>query len=226
MKEYTLNPGYRVIEAKLTQYKSVDNTVKVMTETDNQYFNKLLNEQMEKARKEFNVQLDIERRKAVQEGIEKGKKQALDQYATQFQKAFALLENINTTYKNEFKNLLEKEESNILSLIIDIAEKVVQVEVSLNEEIILGITRKCLQLLNDKKKVRILVNPADWMLIKENLATLKMKAEITDDIEVVNYDEIEQGGCKVECETGSVDGTLASQFDELKRKLLKETLNR
>ncbi|MDD3501811.1 MAG: FliH/SctL family protein, partial [Candidatus Cloacimonetes bacterium] len=105
--------------------------------------------------------------------------------------------------------------------IISIARKVIDTELEINPNIILNVLKNALNLINEREEIRILVNPKDWLTVKENLKNLNVQFELPKQIEVINANEISPGGCRIEFSSGSIDADIETQFQEIRRKLLK-----
>ncbi|MDD3051493.1 MAG: FliH/SctL family protein [Candidatus Cloacimonetes bacterium] len=221
MKEIKINPGHLVKNASLVEFKSVPSDIPVMTNNYQILIDKAVAENTKRLQDDFTVKLEAERKKYFMDGIEQGKQKTQELMQLQLKSAMQVLTNINNSYKNDMDKIYEKEEQNMLCLIFEIAQKIVGIETKINNDVVLQILKKCLKVLGDRRSIKILVNPRDWRTVKDSLSSLKVKTDLPDEIEVVATEDISAGGCKIENESGSIDGTIETQFEEIRRKLLK-----
>jgi flagellar biosynthesis/type III secretory pathway protein FliH len=81
--------------------------------------------------------------------------------------------------------------------------------------------KRSLQYLNEKEEIRILVNPNDWGIVKENINKLHLNIDMPKNIEIVAVENIQAGGCRIDFKAGSIDADIETQFAEIKRNLFK-----
>ena len=106
--------------------------------------------------------------------------------------------------------------SEIASLAIKVAEKIIRTEVSCDETIILNIVSEVLKGIGkDETKIIIKTNPADTMIIKENIPQLFPYADLSTKIIVIEDKEIEWGSCLVETNNGIIDARFSTQLEIL-----------
>jgi len=183
---------------------------------------KMLSEEKEKLEVEFAKVLETEKRTAWQNGNQAGITQTTNQMLSQ---VTPVIEELEKTVKNlifQTNTFMQFHEAEILNLIIKIARKVIDVEVTLNPKIILTTLDRCLEYLTEKEEIRIIVNPADWGIVKENLNKLSLSYDLPKNVDIIANEEIQSGGCRVDFKAGSIDADIETQFAEIKRNLLKE----
>ncbi len=196
----------------------------VVKNLDSDIVKTVMRKELNKAQQQFASQLDQERQKAYQQGFQDGLKQSEQKYFDQFNKSFMILKKIVDRFHAEMTNIYETEEHEMLSLILTIARKVTDMEIEMNPEIVLTMLKKGLNQINDNRSIKIQVNRQDWELVKANMETIRMQVDLPDDVEIVPTPKVEQGGCVIETENGSVDATIETQFQEIRRKLLKDDM--
>ena len=69
-------------------------------------------------------------------------------------------------------------------------------------------------------EIRILVNQR-LVNCKRKPKNNNVQFELPKQIEVINANEISPGGCRIEFSSGSIDADIETQFQEIRRKLLK-----
>jgi flagellar assembly protein FliH len=115
--------------------------------------------------------------------------------------------------------IVRKTENDLVELAMQIARKLIQREIQIDEEIIVTLVRVALGKLILKNKVTIIVNPLDFEFLKENMPALQGDKH---DVELVLKAgaELNRGDCLVESECGNIDARISEQFNEIERGLL------
>ncbi|MDD2651160.1 MAG: FliH/SctL family protein, partial [Candidatus Cloacimonetes bacterium] len=162
-----------------------------------------------------------ESQKSYQKGIKEGVKQAQHQFQSQVNQTLKIFNQLLDSISSQTDKIKEDQQQELLDFIISIARKVIDTELEINPNIILNVLKNALNLINEREEIRILVNPKDWLTVKENLKNLNVQFELPKQIEVINANEISPGGCRIEFSSGSIDADIETQFQEIRRKLLK-----
>jgi flagellar assembly protein FliH len=212
---------HNIIGAKIVPFKQIDPTAVHVPDTQ-----ELIDRNVELAlnqyQQQFQMQLQQETQKAYQQGLADGKNQTVKKLGNDLQKSIQALQKVAMTLKGELSEIYQNEEQELLKLSLAIARKIVDNEIETNPEIVLTVVKNSLNLLNERKKAKILVNAQDWTLVKNNITNLNIKTELPDDLEIISSTAIKPGGCRVESPGGSIDAAIDTQFDEVKRRLLKQ----
>jgi len=183
---------------------------------------RLLQHEVSRAEADCKKQLEEVRRQAYAEGVEHGKKETEERLLNQFQKASQILKKTAERYHEEMDALMQEQEQQMLRLILAVARKVVGLEVSTNPEIVLNVLRSTLKLANEKHVVRIVVSNADYATVRDNLKLIQQGFDLPRGVEILPTDSLEPGGVRLESEHGSVDAEIATQFEEIARRMLKD----
>jgi len=218
---YDINPGLYVRNAFITKEEiSIEESIF----SDSQYvlIDKMMTMEIEKQQTTHREQLESEKRTAWQNGNQAGIKQTQNQMLCQVQTVVDqlqhLIENLtllSDTYREYF-------ETEALKLIVKIARKVIDVEISMNPQIILSTLKKSFEFLNEKEEIRIMVNPDDWEIVNENIKKLSLNISLPENIEILSNQGIASGGCKIDFKAGSIDADIDTQFEEIKRQVFKD----
>ena len=218
---FDIKTGLELRNAFITD-KSVTVDESIFTKGQITIVEKLLREEREKLQTEFAKVLEEEKRTAWQNGNQAGVTQTTNQMLSQVTPVIEEMEKVINNLNLQTDTFLKFHEQEILNLIIKIARKVIDVEVSLNPEIILNTLARCLEFLTEKDEIRIIVNPTEIEIIKENLNKLSLSYELPKNVDILGNAEILPGGCRVDFKAGSIDADIETQFAEIKRNLLKE----
>jgi flagellar assembly protein FliH len=112
-------------------------------------------------------------------------------------------------------------ESEILGLVLDIARKVIKMEVEINREAAIAVVKNTLRRVSDATSLRIRVHADDLQTVRANREDLYTLVDSIRKVEIVEDRRVGQGGCIVETDSGTIDARIETQLDEL-RKLLDQ----
>jgi len=150
-------------------------------------------------------------------GFEFGHKEGLEQARTSVERYTGQLDKLLKTFEQPLRELDNRLERELLSLVIAIVRQLVRREVKSDPNLIIGVVREALSILPvNSRNVRLLVHPEDADLIREiyALSDSELGWQLVED-PVIN-----RGGCKVVSETSQIDATLDSRLASLIAPLL------
>jgi flagellar assembly protein FliH len=115
--------------------------------------------------------------------------------------------------------IVKKTEKDLVELALQIARKLIQREIQIDQEIIVTLVRVALGKLIVKNKVTIVVHPFDCEFLKQNIPALQGEKH---DVELIlkASDELNRGDCLIESDCGNIDARISEQFNEIERGLL------
>lgn len=184
--------------------------------------NKKAQKHMEDAVAQANLQVDEITENARKQGYEKGYEegqQAVRQDLTE------RIENLDKFAQSEFeikKRIIKSAHSDIVNLVIAIAEKVCRKELDVDKEILFNITKVAINELKEKEEVKIFVNPNMAQKIYEISDRLKDEILSLKAIKIVEDSSVSEDGTIVESINSRVDSRVSSQIDVIAQKLLVE----
>lgn len=117
------------------------------------------------------------------------------------------------------RKVLTAMEGEVVHLAVNIAEKIVGMELATGREIITGIVRQALATLKERDEVVVRVNPAEVEAITANQAAYEAMIEGLKRFEVVSDGAIEVGSCSIETSLGNVDARIATQLEAVRAGL-------
>lgn len=181
---------------------------------------------IEKARKEADGIIADARRQAAseaekikadaaQEGRDKGYKAGMD---AALQEAVAI--------KNQAKTVLALAEEarreklaglkdEVHSLVLEIAQKVLNRELQTSTDAVLDIVHECMQMVANRSYVVLWVNPRDKEICEQHRDQLLGHLPPRAELQIMASDDVEPGGCTVETEHGKVDARLSTRWQAL-----------
>lgn len=137
---------------------------------------------------------------AIQEGFQEGLKQLNEK----------ILE-----LDQEKKRLLHEMNKLILPLALKAAKKIVAKELDLKPETIVDIVLQALSPVFQNRHVTIYVHSEDKKILETQKQSLKEKLEQVESLSIQTRDDIEQGGCIIQTESGIVNATVTQQWAAL-----------
>jgi len=111
--------------------------------------------------------------------------------------------------------LVAQTEAELVRLALEIAQKVIHVEVS-NHQVALELTRAALSRIPNRTPATVHLHPEDLAYVELNQHQLPTSHVLT----FVEDRSIGRGGCVVQTEMGEVDASIEQQFAEIEEKLL------
>jgi flagellar assembly protein FliH len=119
------------------------------------------------------------------------------------------------------KDIRDSTEEQTVGLAIAIAEKILNQEVTLRKDVILGVLKGTLKNISETEGMKIRINPKDFHYIME---VKKDFLQSFDGVRNVIFEEdisIKRGGAIVETMFGEVDARLENQLKEIKVAMLQ-----
>jgi flagellar assembly protein FliH len=155
---------------------------------------------MEDAQREVEeIRLVVEeeaRRKGYEEGFDEAKKQ----YEDLIQEA----EFIRGHARAEYKEVLEGMESDAINVILDIARKVIGIEISVNREDVLYLVKKAFEKCSNKENVVLKVSPEDYEFLNGARDKLLAMIEGAGELEIKKDSSLKLGACIIDTPFGSI----------------------
>lgn len=152
----------------------------------------------------FQIQLEEDRKKALQRGYEDGYDQGLKKLNEH------LLE-----FDTRLKEIRMEMQNQVLSFSLKAAKKIVGKTFELHPEIILEIVKETLKPVREAYSVKIAVSKEDRTLVESKKAELKELLDHAESLVIEERADIEKGGCIIETESGIINATLENQWRAL-----------
>lgn len=180
---------------------------------------------IDRSKNELPAQLKKSHEEGMREGLQKGEAAAYEKVKTEYETQVDGLQKRISTFLAEIerskKNIYANAHTILLELACGCARKIIQNEVTLNPDIILGVIKKSLVYIVDRERIIVRVSKDDldtvskrknfWMPIGERLESISIEPD----------ERIEKGGCIIESNSGVVDARLGVQFEELRDTIEK-----
>ena len=139
------------------------------------------------------------------------------------QQAQADLENFRNTlgaFVGAEDRVFQEIAPNILSIAVDIAQKIIKTEVKADPQIVLNTVLDVLKTLSkNEPKITIRVNPVQVQYIKDTLPEEIRLMGMETKLSVLSDEGITEGGCIVQTNNGMVDASIEAQLDIVQNAL-------
>jgi flagellar biosynthesis/type III secretory pathway protein FliH len=155
-------------------------------------------------------------RDAFTKGYAQGERAGLEAAAT---RADAMLRRLGQTIEElgDLRNeMIHRTERQAVQLVLAIAERIVQREITLDRTLLLGMARVALDRLGEYGSATIRLNPEDYQAVGAKPSIDGAAVEVLAD------SSVSRGGCHVQSDFGFMDVSPESQFRELARALLSD----
>ncbi len=148
------------------------------------------------------------------ESYQKGRDDALKENQENIKLLCQSLQKAIEDLKHERDNIWDKCEKEIIKLIVAIAKKTVNEEISQNSsKIIESVVGDALNKVKGNKILRVHINPEDAEKLKDmNAAVLTTDGK---EYEMINDADISRGGCRVVTDCGGVDARVETRWGEI-----------
>jgi flagellar assembly protein FliH len=113
------------------------------------------------------------------------------------------------------KTLMQQSERQMVQLALTLARRVVHREITLDPELIAAMAHVAIKKLGVSNPSTIRLHPDDYTIVARDGDRWS-----GSNVSVVPDPSIARGGCMVESDFGTIDGSLDRQFDEMARALL------
>jgi flagellar assembly protein FliH len=168
---------------------------------------------IDKAMIKIEEERDIILEQAKKNGYEDGYNQAINDCEDIIQEASMIKERALRDAEAFLSNI----EDETVSVIMDIARKVVGFEISFNREDILYIAKEALENCTHKEHVMLKVSETDYETVIESKNKLIAMVQGVGDIEIKIDYSLEPGGCLLETPFGAVDGSASTRLNEIEK---------
>jgi flagellar assembly protein FliH len=155
------------------------------------------------------------------ESFEQGRQKGLQEGHESVLKALHDLDVVTKKLLESERAFLRNAEKHVVTLALAVSKKIIGRELKSDKDIVYHTVQEALKQVADKAKIIIRVNPEDLNNILSHTRELQMMDKNFPQLEFMGDDKIASGGCIVQTRTGSIDGRIDSQLDEIERNFMK-----
>lgn len=160
------------------------------------------------------------REQGYQEGYEAGFRTGSDEGVKQYHEQIEFAASLARQMETDWKRRIVLSEPYLIELTIEIAQKVIQRELLLDEHTIIEMVKETLKQSSELKEITLSVHPNDYNLIRQHMDDLKSLISSQANLIVLPDHSITVGGCIVRSSLGTLDARIDTQLEEIKKALL------
>lgn len=140
-----------------------------------------------------------------------------EEYLNNLQNRYDIFNQITAKINKQLIDYDSAFEELIINISLLVAEKVIRREID-KQSIAQIVLEESIKKVIGSNELIVKLNPADLELINKEFHK-KFSEDMFSKIRFESDDRIEKGGCFIESEIGSADGRIASQINELRKKM-------
>ncbi|MDO7256277.1 flagellar assembly protein FliH [Borreliella burgdorferi] len=196
-------------EADLLQKEAIYKKESIETES---------NVEIERLAREYEEKLKTDLDIAIAKGREEGYSKGYESGFEDFDKVMRKLHVIIASLIAERKGILESSSGQIVSLVMQIAIKVIKRITDSQKDIVLENVNEVLKRVKDKTQITIRVNLDDLDIVRHKKSDFISRFDIIENLEIIEDPNIGKGGCIIETNFGEIDARISSQLDKIEEK--------
>ena len=159
--------------------------------------------------------------KGFNEGFSAGREEGFKEGNGEVNRLIERMHTIVEKTMEKRQEILSETEQQIVDLVLLLARKVVKVISENQKNIVTSNVVHALRKVKTKGDVTIRVNLLDVQMTTEHIKDFLEHAESVENITFVEDISVDQGGCIVETDFGSIDARISSQLHELEQKIIE-----
>ncbi|APS98502.1 flagellar assembly protein FliH [Borreliella mayonii] len=176
------------------------------------------NAEIERLAREYEEKLKTDLETATAKGREEGYSKGYESGFEDFDKVMRKLHAIIASLIAERKSILESSSAQIVSLVMQIAIKVIKRITDSQKDIVLENVNEVLKRVKDKTQITIRVNLDDLDIVRHKKSDFISRFDIIENLEIIEDPNIGKGGCIIETNFGEIDARISSQLDKIEEK--------
>lgn len=196
-------------EADLLQREAIYKKESIETES---------NAEIERLAREYEEKLKTDLEIATAKGREEGYSKGYESGFEDFDKLMRKFHSIIASLIAERKGILESSSGQIVSLVMQIAIKVIKRITDSQKDIVLENVNDALKRVKEKTQITIRVNLDDLDIVRHKKSDFISRFDVIENLEIIEDPNIGKGGCIIETNFGEIDARISSQLDKIEEK--------
>lgn len=152
-----------------------------------------------------------------QQGIEDGQQKGYSEMAA----SIAYARDVIELAKEDYAKHIEAAEPVILEIAMNVAGKILAYEINHNEEAFFSMVKQAMKEARESKEVQLHVHPSQYPFLLSQKLELEAIFPKYAELYLFPDEELAEGSCIIESETGRIDASIDSQLTEIKNKLME-----
>ena len=161
------------------------------------------------------------RKAAYDEGYKQGYDRGIDEAKQQIDEELDKARQIVEASYIAKEQVICEAEPFLVRLSLDIAEKVLNRQIEVDQSVIVDMIEKALDQCHDTGVITVLVKPDYFPLVQDARDELKQYLNNISELKIVPDRTIESDGCIIRSQRGSIDARVDVQLDEIRKVLME-----
>ncbi|WP_051359324.1 flagellar assembly protein FliH [Paucisalibacillus globulus] len=178
----------------------------LLTETRNQI--KLEKDNWEEEKKQW---IEEAKKEGFQVGFAKGEKESKDQFHQLIQQANSII----AASKIDYQSTIEKSEEAILLLAVQVAERIMKLELERQPEVFVPIVKDAILSIKDQRGLSIYLHPDNYEFVLSQKNELERVLESKAELSIFVNESLETGSCVIEYPFGKIDASIDTQLNQI-----------
>jgi flagellum-specific ATP synthase len=155
------------------------------------------------------------------EGLVHGKNHVFSIEQIKFDSLRTLLQQLRQALNDRQTRLGRCAEQDTVHLAVTAAREIIRQEIVRHPELTACITRQALQMIKGMENLRIKAHPVDGPLITALLSEMSPAGQSAESLRIVADAAIQQGGCQIESDFGTIDARIDQQLSAMSDSLIR-----
>lgn len=177
-------------------------------------------EELQRIHEEKEKLFQITREKAYQEGYKDGLERGTLEGKQQYEAAIDHAQSLIMQAEADWKKRILQSEPYVIELVMEIAKKIIQRELLLDQNAIIGIVQEALKQSSELREITVALHPSDYEVVRLRIDELKRHISNQANLILVPDHSITSGGCMIRTSLGTLDARIDTQLEELKKALM------
>jgi flagellar assembly protein FliH len=178
--------------------------------------------QLEEMKQKHEQEMEEYRKEVEKTAYEEGYNKGYDEGRQSFESALQELDQESQRIQDSYKKLISDAEPQVISLVLGIAQKVVDGDVKVNKENMISLVRKALDIAYEKQNASIKLSSKDYEYLKENAADFVSQINSYENISIKEDMTLSEGDCIIDSPNGTVDLGINRRFEKIADEFIKE----
>ena len=148
-------------------------------------------------------------------GFAEGYREGIAKAEAEGEKIRAIAQDVLRQAEESRKEMMESLEGKMIELSVEIAEKMIAAQLTLEPETVCNIAKEALSLVENRMLVVLYINPAELPLYENKMDELKSLLPLRAELQLITDADVQTGGCRIETDSGTVDTTLETRRDAI-----------
>jgi len=202
------------------QAQSLEEKANSIIEDAKQMYLRIIEEanfEAQKILKNANVERENIHSFATEQGFSEGHAAGFSEGLSQAEAIISQAAELKQQLDQRSMKMYKEAELEIMSIVLDIARKVIGEELTQNPEVLISLIKQALNKCAFKDKLVIRVSAQDYDFVKENRDHIIMLTEGINDLEIYCDKALQKGSCIVETTSGEINAGINIQMNEVQK---------